>query len=679
MIQVLTKQRHFKTAHQLLDKIALRDFLSSPTVLNSLASTCDDPDVNSHVLSWLVIYYANMKMTQDAIQVFEHMRVHGLKLHLPACTVLLSSLVKERLTDTMWKCYKKMLKIGIVPNLHIYNVLIHACCKSLDVVKAEEVMSEMEFKCVSPDLFTYNTLISLYCKKGMHYEALCIQDRMERAGVDPDIITYNSLIYGYCKQGRMREALRMFKEIKGVTPNHVTYTTLIDGFCRVNSYDEAMRLREEMEAKGLFPGTVTYNTILRKLCEEGRIKDANKLLNEMSGNKVVPDNITCNTLINAYCKIGDMDSALKVRRTMLNWGLKPDSFTYKALIHGFCKTRDMENAKEFVFSMINDGFSPNYYTYSWIVDLYCSQKNEEMLVKLPDVFFKKGIIVDIAVYRALIRRLCKQEKVDCAQRLFDIMQSKGISGDSVVFTSLAYAYLKAGDTTTGLKIFDEMYKMRLMITQKIHKSFSDSYAGDKAMRLCEEMEAKGLYPGTVTYNTILIKLLNEMSGKKVVPDNITCNTLINAYCKIGDMNSALKIRAKKNEEVLVKLPDEFYRKGIIIDISIFRALIRRLCKQARVDCAQRLFDIMQRKGISGDSVMFTSLAYAYLKAGDTTTGLKIFNEMYKMRLMITHKIHKSFSASYAGDKGILETFWNLAVERGLLSRNTLKQIAEEYA
>nr|GEV67475.1 hypothetical protein [Tanacetum cinerariifolium] len=134
-----------------------------------------------------------MKMTQDAIQVFEHMRVHGLKLHLPTCTVLLSSLVKERLTDTMWKSYKKMVKIGIVPNLHIYNVLIHACCKSLDVVKAEEVMSEMEFKCGSPDLFTYNTLILLYCKKGMHYEALCIQDRMERGGVDSDIITFIDL------------------------------------------------------------------------------------------------------------------------------------------------------------------------------------------------------------------------------------------------------------------------------------------------------------------------------------------------------------------------------------------------------------------------------------------------------------------------------------------------------
>ncbi len=64
---------------------------------------------------------------------------------------------------------------------------------------------------------------------------------------------------------------------------------------------------------------------------------------------------------------------------------------------------------------------------------------------------------------------------------------------------------------------------------------------EEALRLCKVMEAKGLYPGVVTYNSILRKLceegrirdanklLHEMSERKVVPDNVTCNTLINAY------------------------------------------------------------------------------------------------------------------------------------------------------
>ncbi|KAK7283935.1 hypothetical protein RIF29_13685 [Crotalaria pallida] len=51
MIQILAKHKHFKTAHHMLDKIAHRDFLSSPSVLSSLVKEYDDPEVNSQVLS----------------------------------------------------------------------------------------------------------------------------------------------------------------------------------------------------------------------------------------------------------------------------------------------------------------------------------------------------------------------------------------------------------------------------------------------------------------------------------------------------------------------------------------------------------------------------------------------------------------------------------------------------
>ncbi|KAK2642127.1 hypothetical protein Ddye_023890 [Dipteronia dyeriana] len=483
MIHILTKHKYLMTAQNLLHKFALRDFLSTTSVLNSLLKVHDDSDGNSHILSWLVIFYANLKMTQDAIQVFNQMRVHSLKPHLHACTVLLNLLVKDRLTDMVWKLYKKMLGLGVVPNIHVYNVLIHACSKSGDVERVEKLLSEMELKWVKLDLVTYNTLIALYCKKGMHYEALSVQDSMETKGVSPDIVTYNSLIHGFCREGRMREAVRLFRDIKGASPNHVTYTTLIDGYCRANDLEEALRLLELMVAKGLYPGVVTYNSILRKLCEEGRLRGANKLLNEMSEKKVEPDNVTCNTLINAYCKIGDMKSAMKVKNKMLEAGLKLDRFTYKGLIHGFCKEQEMDNAKELLFSMLGAGFSPSYCTYSWLVDGYSNQGNEETVTKLLNEFVRRGHCVDVSVYRALIRRFCKKEKVDFAERVFGLMQGNGISGDSVIYTSLAYAYWKAGNANAASNMLEEMYKRRLMVTLKIYKCFNASYANDNMLGL----------------------------------------------------------------------------------------------------------------------------------------------------------------------------------------------------
>ncbi|XP_057453627.1 pentatricopeptide repeat-containing protein At5g38730 [Lotus japonicus] len=485
MIQILAKYKHFKTAQQMLDKIAHRDFLSSPSVLSSLVRIHDDPEVNSQVLSWLVIHYAKSRMTQDALQVFEQMRLYQLKPHLPACTVLLSSLLKDGTTNVVWKIHKRLVQDGVVLNIYIYNCLIHACSKSRDVERAKQLLNEMEEKGVVPDIFTYNTLISLYCKKGMHYEALSIQDKMEREGINLDIVSYNSLIYGFCKEGRMREATRMFSEIKDATPNHVTYTTLIDGYCKANELDQALKVRELMEAKGLYPGVATYNSILRKLCQDGRIRDANKLLNEMSEKKVQADNITCNTLINAYSKIGDLKSALKFKNKMLESGLKPDPFTYKALIHGFCKMDELESAKELLFGMLDAGFTPSYCSYSWIVDGYCKKDNVDAILALPDEFLSKGLCLDASVYRALIRRLCKIEQIECAEKLFYHMEGNGISGDSVIYTSLAYAYWKSGKTSVASNVLEEMAKRRLIITAKIYSCFSvpDGHGENKVSQM----------------------------------------------------------------------------------------------------------------------------------------------------------------------------------------------------
>nr|XP_010319820.1 pentatricopeptide repeat-containing protein At5g38730 [Solanum lycopersicum]XP_019069087.1 pentatricopeptide repeat-containing protein At5g38730 [Solanum lycopersicum]XP_019069088.1 pentatricopeptide repeat-containing protein At5g38730 [Solanum lycopersicum]XP_019069089.1 pentatricopeptide repeat-containing protein At5g38730 [Solanum lycopersicum]XP_019069090.1 pentatricopeptide repeat-containing protein At5g38730 [Solanum lycopersicum]XP_019069091.1 pentatricopeptide repeat-containing prot len=481
MMYILTKQKHFKTAQDMLQKVAVKNFLSSPTVLNALVRSNMNNDVNSHLLSWLVIFYANSKLPHDAIQVFEHMRVCKLMPHTHACSTLLNSLVKDGLTDTLWKIYKKMQKIGVLPNIYIYNVLMHACCKSGDVERADDLLREMEFKATLPDLYTYNTLISLYCKKGMHYEALCVQDRMERAGVCPDIVTYNSLIYSYCREGRMREAMRLFKEIKGSTTNLVTYTTLIDGYCRANNVAEALRLKGAMETKGLYPGVVTYNSILRKLCEQGQMKDANILLNEMNEKKVIPDNVTCNTLINGYCKIGDMESALKVKNKMLEGGLKPDRFTYNAMIHGFCKVKDTDGAKEVLFDMVRVGLSPSYCSYSWLVDAYCHLNNEVAVVSLPDEFAKGGHLVDVSFYRAIIRRLCRRGKIDGAEKVFHIMQTKGVLGDSLIYATLAYAFFMAGKVDAASYLLDDMYKRRLMITLKMYKSFNASYSDENTL------------------------------------------------------------------------------------------------------------------------------------------------------------------------------------------------------
>ena len=90
------------------------------------------------------------------------MRLCRVKPHLHACTVLLNSLVKNGVTTMVWKIHKRMVQVGVVPNIHIYICLMHACSRSRDVERAQQLLNEMEVKGVLPDTFTYNTSMSLY-------------------------------------------------------------------------------------------------------------------------------------------------------------------------------------------------------------------------------------------------------------------------------------------------------------------------------------------------------------------------------------------------------------------------------------------------------------------------------------------------------------------------------------
>ncbi|KAG6468541.1 hypothetical protein ZIOFF_073229 [Zingiber officinale] len=432
MVRILTNARRFQEARDLLEKFAFKQLVSSPSVLGSFLSTHDDDDdkdSDSQIVSWLVFIHARSNKIQDALQLFDEMKKRRLKPDPHACSALLSALAKARLTATAWNVYEALRSLRAVPNLYIFNVMIHVCYKSGDNEKADKLLLEMERKAVPPDLFTYNTLISLYCKKAMHYEALAIQDRMEKKGIHPDIVTYNSLIHGFCKEGRMREASKLFKEIKHAIPNQVTYTTLIDGYCRMNDLNEALRLREEMEAKGMNPGVATYNAIIRKLCTEGKLKAVNDLLNEMDDRKVQPDNFTCNTLINAYCKRGNMDFAWKLRNKMLESGLALDQFTYKALIHGFCKVQQLDEAKEVVLDMLEAGPTPKFFG---IIHHRIPQHKFKIHLTTnspdPPLSFKNQLLPEISVsvrvwfqnLESKIPALQKFQKSDTRQQTFQI-------------------------------------------------------------------------------------------------------------------------------------------------------------------------------------------------------------------------------------------------------------------
>ena len=90
-----------------------------------------------------------------------------------------------------------------------------------------------------------------------------------------------------------------------------------------------------------------------------------------------------------------------------------------------------------------------------------------------------------------------------------------------------------------------------------------------------------------------------------------------------------------------------------------------------VDQAQKVFDQMQGKGLVGDSLVYATLAYAYLTEGKPAAASNTLDDMAKNQLHITPQIYKCLCTSYS-DEETLNMLWAHAIERGLIKKSVYK-------
>ena len=127
---------------------------------------------------------------------------------------------------------------------------------------------------------------------------------------------------------------------------------------------------------------------------------------------------------------------------------------------------------------------------------------------------------------------------------------------------------------------------------------------------------------------------------------------------------------------MLLIPDELMKRGLPPDKSVYRSLIRRLCKKGLVDLAQKVFHQMQGKGLEADCLVYATLAYAQLTAGKLGAASDTLNEMAKKQLSVTPQIYNCMCTSYGDEKETLNMFWVHAIERGLIGKSVYKLMHE---
>uniref|UniRef100_A0A7N2KKG3 Pentatricopeptide repeat-containing protein n=1 Tax=Quercus lobata TaxID=97700 RepID=A0A7N2KKG3_QUELO len=148
------------------------------------------------------------------------------------------SLCEEGAIEDAKKVFGQILGEGGVPNVLVYDHLIHVFCEGGYMREAFELMNEMVGRGYYPLAPTFNALISGFCRQGMVSSALKLIDDMVVRGCKLDIRSYNPLVDALCRKGGFQKAFGLFSQMleKDIAPDLSSWNSLLLSWCQETSW-----------------------------------------------------------------------------------------------------------------------------------------------------------------------------------------------------------------------------------------------------------------------------------------------------------------------------------------------------------------------------------------------------------------------------------------------------------
>ncbi|KAB1199476.1 hypothetical protein CJ030_MR0G022769 [Morella rubra] len=242
------------------------------------------------------------------------------------------------------------------------------------------------------------------------------------------------------------------------------------------------------------------------------------------------------------------------------------------------------------------------------------------------------------VYIKLIVMLGKCKQPEKAREVFQAMITEGCVVNHESYTALLSAYSRSGLLDKAFFLLNHMKNTPdcqpdVQTYSILIKSCLQNFAWDKVQDLLSDMEAQGIQPNTVTYNTlidaygkarrfaemesILMEMLHERGAE---PDVWTMNSTLRAFGSSGQI------------EIMEKCYEKFQTAGLQPDIRTFNILLDSYGKAGDYDKMSSVMEYMQKYHYSWTIVTYNVVIDAFGKAGDLKQMEYLFRLMRSERI-----------------------------------------------
>ncbi|PIA55317.1 hypothetical protein AQUCO_00800210v1, partial [Aquilegia coerulea] len=244
---------------------------------------------------------------------------------------------------------EKMMKLGFVKSLLVYNIMLNLYSKVGEYEKMNTLLEKMDEKAVRPSKVTVNILLNAYATTLEINEMEKTIQKMEAfPDVEVDSLSYIIAANTYIKAGLIGNALEMLKKSEELILSEKRWSSfgfLLTMYAHLGRKEDLHRIWNLYKSSAKVCNT-GYRCMVGSLLKLNDIVGAEKIIEEWESGVNSYEFWIPNLLLAAYCKNGLLEKAeIFVKNAMEN-GRKPYETTWDILATGYINANQIPKAVE---------------------------------------------------------------------------------------------------------------------------------------------------------------------------------------------------------------------------------------------------------------------------------------------------------------------------------------------
>ncbi|CAI9107416.1 OLC1v1006765C1 [Oldenlandia corymbosa var. corymbosa] len=391
---------------------------------------------------------------------------------------------------------------------------------------------------------------------------------------------------------------RWAEKQKGTKHTTESYNTLIESLGKIKQFKMAWNLVEEMRKQGMLSKD-SFALISRRYARGRRVKEAIEAFEKMEKFGLRSELEDYNRLIDTLSKSRNVETAQQLFDKWKNTKFKPDVKSYTILLEGWGRKQNLLRLDEVYREMKCDGFQPDVVSYGIMINAYCKAKKFEEAVEKFQEMERNGIKATPHIYCTLINGLGSEKRLDQALKFFELAKISGCALEAPTYNAVVGAYCWAMRMQDAYRIIDEMRVSRIGPNSRtydiiIHHLIKARRTRDAYAVFQRMSDEAGCEPTSSTYEIIVqmfcnedrtnmaLRVWNQMKAKGIIPGMHMFCTLINNLC-----------HENKLEEACAYF-QEMMDVGIRPSDPLFKIIKQALLEAGREDMVLILFKKLQR-------------------------------------------------------------------------------------